>query len=63
MQRGKQRAGFHLKGTLGDLLDAVRNRKSVHFAEVQGFENQEIESSLQKIRCRHSRIEILYEQL
>ena len=61
MQRGKQRAGLHLKGAIGHLRDTMRNGEPVHRGKRQRFKNQQIESSLQQIGGGHARIEILYE--
>ena len=50
----------HLKGAFSDLRDAVRNAEPVHFGKRQRLQDQKIESSMQKIRRRHTRIESLY---
>ena len=61
VQRGKQRAGLHLKGAVGDLRDAAENAESMAFGKGKSLQDQKIEGALQKIGSAHSRIDTLYE--
>ena len=49
MQRGVQRSLLNLKHFTGDLLNAFGNRPAVFRLKRNGFENQEVEGSLDEI--------------
>jgi hypothetical protein len=51
VQRGKQRAWFNNKCPACDLLDSARDSQAVHLASDKRFQNQHIQSPLQKC-CR-----------
>src|SRR5580704_3935076 len=48
MQRGKERAGFHVESAGGGKLDPARDSQTVHFASDEGLQDQQVQRSLQK---------------
>lgn len=48
MESGKKGAGLDDESSAGDLFNAARDAEAVHFASSEGFEDQEIEGSLQQ---------------
>lgn len=48
MQRGKERAWLNNKSAAGDLLDSARDTQAVHFAGDKRFQDQQVQSPLQK---------------
>src|SRR6267143_1729905 len=50
MQGGKERAWLNDKRAAGDLLDPARDSQSVHLAGNKRFQDQQVQSPLQKAR-------------
>src|SRR5713226_7520304 len=50
VQSGKERAWLNGKSATGDLLDSPRDSQSVHLASDKRFQNQHVQSPLQKGR-------------
>src|SRR5204863_9770531 len=48
VQGRKERARLNHKSAAGDLLDSARDSESVHLASDQRFQDQQVQSSLQK---------------
>ena len=48
MEGWEQRAGFHIKGTAGDLLDSARDSEPVLLAGDKRLEDEQIQGSLKE---------------
>ena len=63
MERGEQRAGFDEESAVGDLLDAAGDAEAVELARAEGFEDEEVEGSLEEVGLggHAAPIDLLYE--
>jgi hypothetical protein len=50
MEGGKERAGFHAEGAMGNLLNPPRDAQPMHLPIANRFQDQQIQRSLQQIR-------------
>jgi hypothetical protein len=48
MQRGKERSGFDLEGSAGDLLDALRDANAMTRLEFERPQYQKVQSALEE---------------
>jgi len=49
MEGGEEGAGFDEEGAVGDLLDAAGDAEAVELACAEGFEDEEVEGSLEEV--------------